>query len=103
MGRCHMRKGRNVIERLPKRRHGGVGKTLRLAREDDDQTRAERLIANPARRLEHDVPRICGCILEGLDELSKLPRLSLPEQRRRSPACTNHHREHERHGPTDQP
>ncbi len=87
--RCQVHKGRNVIERLPKHLHAGVSKTLRQAWEHDDADRAERIIRNLARRLEHDAPGISATLLEGLDEILTVVRLGLPEPLRRSLACTN--------------
>jgi len=87
--RCQVHKGRNVIERLPKHLHAGVRKTLRQAWEQDDADRAERIIRNLARRLEHDAPGISATLLEGLDEILTVVRLRLPEPLRRSLACTN--------------
>ena len=63
--------------------------TLRQAWELDDVEKAERLIKNLARRLEHDYPGVSGSILEGKDEILTVIRLGLPVELRRSLACTN--------------
>jgi len=55
----------------------------------DDAAKAERLIRNLARRLEHEAPGVSGSILEGTDESLTVARLGLPMQLRRSLACTN--------------
>ena len=55
----------------------------------DDAAKAERLIRNLARRLEHDAPGVSASILEGLDEILTVTRLGLPIELRRSLACTN--------------
>ena len=55
----------------------------------DDADKAERLIKNLARRLEHDAPGVSASILEGLDEILTVTRLGLPVELRRSLACTN--------------
>ena len=87
--RCQIHKARNVIERLPKPLHASVRKALRQAWELDDADRAERLLRNLARRLEHEAPGVAGSILEGIDEMLTVNRLGLPAQLRRSLACTN--------------
>ena len=69
--------------------HAGVRKVLRQAWRQDDAAKAERLLRNLARRLEHDAPGVSGSILEGLDEILTVIRLGLPPQLRRSLACTN--------------
>ena len=87
--RCQIHTTRNVIERLPKPLHASVRKALRQAWELDDADRAERLLRNLARRLEHEAPGVAGSILEGIDEMLTVNRLGLPAQLRRSLACTN--------------
>jgi len=87
--RCQIHTTRNVIERLPKPLHASVRKALRQAWELDDADRAERLLRNLARRLEHEAPGAAGSILEGIDEMLTFNRLGLPAQLRRSFACTN--------------
>jgi len=78
-----------VIERLPKPLHASVRKALRQAWELDDADKAERLLRNLARRIEHEAPGVARSILEGLDEMLTVNRLGLPVQLRRSLACTN--------------
>jgi len=87
--RCQVHKARNVIDRLPKPLHASARKALRQAWELDDADRAERLLRNLARRLEHEAPGVAGSILEGIDEMLTVNRLGLPAQLRRSLACTN--------------
>ena len=53
------------------------------------RTKAEKLIRNLARRLEHDAPGVSASILEGLDEILTVTRLGLPKELRRALACTN--------------
>ena len=62
---------------------------LRQAWELDDAEKAEKLIRNLARRLEHDAPGVAASILEGLDEFLTVTRLGLPKELRRALACTN--------------
>jgi putative transposase len=87
--RCQVHKARNITDRLAKPLHASVRKTLRQAWELDDADKAERLIKNLARRLEHDYPGVSGSILEGIDEILTVTRLGLPVELRRSLACTN--------------
>ena len=87
--RCQVHKARNITERLAKSLHASVRKALRQAWELDDADKAERLIKNLARRLEHDAPGVSASILEGLDEILTVTRLGLPVELRRSLACTN--------------
>jgi transposase-like protein len=82
-------KARNITERLPKSLHAAVRKTLRQAWEMDDAVKAERLVRNLARRLETDWPGISATILEGMEEILCVVRLGLPQDLRRSLACTN--------------
>ena len=62
---------------------------LRQAWELDDPDKAEKLIRNLARRLERDWSGVAGSILEGIEEILTVTRLGLPQQLRRSLACTN--------------
>jgi transposase-like protein len=87
--RCQIHKARNIMERLPKPLHASVRRALRHAWELDDADKAEKLIRNLARRLEHDAPGVSASILEGIDEILTVSRLRLPADLRRSLACTN--------------
>src|SRR6516165_8647020 len=87
--RCQIHKARNIMERLPKSLHAAVRRVLRQAWELDDAEKAEKLIRNLARRLEHDAPGVSARILEGLDEILTVTRLGLPKELRRALACTN--------------
>jgi putative transposase len=66
-----------------------VRKALRQAWEIDDAARAEQLMKNLARRLEREAAGVAASILEGLEEVLMVTRLGLPQQLRRSIACTN--------------
>ncbi len=87
--RCQVHKARNIIARLPKNLHASVRRALRQAWELDDAAKAERLLRNLARTLEQRAPGVSGAILEGLDEILTVVRLQLPQELRRSLACTN--------------
>ena len=82
-------KARNIMERLSPALHASVRRALRQAWELDDAEKAEKLIRNLARRLEHEAPGVSKSILEGLDEILTVSRLGLPTALRRSLACTN--------------
>ena len=101
--RCQVHKARNITERLARPLHASVRKALRQAWELDDADKAERLIKNLARRLEHDAPGVSASILEGLDEILTVTRLGLPVELRRSLGLHQHHREHERDHPAGLP
>ena len=66
-----------------------VRRVLRQAWEMNDAGKAEKLLRNLARRLEHDWQGVSTSILEGLDEMLTVTRLGLPAELRRSLACTN--------------
>ena len=87
--RCQIHKARNIMERLSPALHASVRRALRQAWELDDAEKAEKLIRNLARRLEHEAPGVSKSILEGLDEILTVSRLGLPTALRRSLACTN--------------
>ncbi len=87
--RCQVHKARNILDRLPKGLHAPVRRALRQAWEMDDADKGETLLRNLARRLEREAPGVSGSILEGLDEILTVSRLGLPDDLRRSLACTN--------------
>ena len=101
--RCQVHKGRNIIERLPLHLHASVKKALRQAWDQDDADKAERLLRNLARRLEHEEPGVSGSILEGLDDD---PHRHPPRPAARTPALARlhqHRRERARHGAPGHP
>ena len=77
------------MERLSPALHASVRRALRQTWEHDDADKAEKLLRNLARRLERDWAGVAGSILEGIDEILTVTRLGLPDQLRRSLACTN--------------
>jgi putative transposase len=87
--RCQIHKARNIMQRLPKPLHASVRRTLRQAWELNDAGKAEKLIRNLAQRLERDAPGVSRSIVEGMDEILTVTRLGLPNELRRSLACTN--------------
>ena len=96
-------KGRNIIERLPQHLHASVKKALRQAWDQDDANKAEQLLRNLARRLEHEEPGVSGSILEGL---GGDPRRHPPRPAARTPALARlhqHRRERARRGAPGHP
>jgi transposase-like protein len=87
--RCQVHKARNILDRLPKALHAPTRKALRQAWQMDDADKAEKLLRNLARRLEKEAPGVAASILEGIDEILTVSRLGLPDDLRRSLACTN--------------
>jgi hypothetical protein len=87
--RCQIHKACNILERLPKALHASVREGLRQAWELDDAEKAKTLLLNIARCLEQEVPGVAGSLVEGLDEILTVTRLGLPQELRRSLACTN--------------
>jgi hypothetical protein len=69
--RCQIHKARNIMDRLAPPLHASVRRVLRQAWEMDDAEKAEKLIRNLARRLEHDAPGVSQSLLEGLDEIQR--------------------------------
>ena len=84
--RCQVHKGRNIIERLDPSLHAGVKKVLRQAWDSPTAEQAERVLRNLARRLDHDA---LASWLRSTKGWTKLIRLGLPDQLRRSLGCTN--------------
>jgi putative transposase len=87
--RCQIHKARNIFERCPKYLAGMVRRVLRQAWQLDDAAEAERLLRELAGRLKKQAPSVAASLLEGLDEILTVHRLGLPEDLRRSLACTN--------------
>ena len=97
--RCQVHKARNIVVWLPKPLHASMRKTLRQAWELADADKAERLIVNLARRLEREAPGVSASILEGLDEILTVTRLSLPARTAPVAGLHEHQRKHERRDP----
>src|SRR5258705_13587294 len=75
------------MERLSPALHASVRRVLRQAWELEDADKAEKLIRNLARRLEHEAPGVSKSILEGLDEILTVSNLGLPTALRRALPC----------------
>jgi putative transposase len=87
--RCQVHKARNIIERCPQHLHSAVRKALRQAWQLDEAAQAEQVLRALAGRVNKQAPGVAASILEGLDEILTVNRLGLPEELRRSLACTN--------------
>ena len=87
--RCQIHKARNIMDRLPKSMHAPVRRVLRHAWEMQDESKAEKLLRNLARRLERAWQGVSASIFGGLDEMLTVTRLGLLAELRRSLACTN--------------
>src|SRR5437764_8729611 len=62
---------------------------MRQGSDLDDAEKAENLLRHLAHRIERDWSGVSGSILEGIDEILTVTRLGLPNELRRSLACTN--------------
>ena len=101
--RCQVHKGRNIIERLPQHLHASVKKALRQAWDQDDANKAERLLRNLVRRLEHEEPGRLGQHPGGA---GGDPHRHPPRPAARTPALARlhqHRRERARHGAPGHP
>ena len=97
--RCQVHKGRNITDRLDESLHAGVRKVLRQAWQQDDAAKAERLLRNLARRLEHDAPGVSGSILEGLGRDPDRDPARPPAATSTLAGLHQRHRERDRHRP----
>ena len=87
--RCREHKKRNVSEALPERLRASVRSTMNQAYATRDPKRAQRLLENLARRLEHHHPGAAASLREGLAETLTVMRLDLPENLERVLSSTN--------------
>ena len=103
--RCQVHKGRNIIERLPQHLHASVKKALRQAWDQDDANKAERLLRNLARRLEHEEPGV-SVNQQHPGGAGGDPHRHPPRPAARTPALARlhqHRRERARHGAPGHP
>jgi len=87
--RCREHKKRNVTDALPERLRAAVRSTMNQAYATRDAGRAQRLLGNLARRLEHQHPGAAASLREGLEEILTVMRLGLPENLERVLSSTN--------------
>jgi hypothetical protein len=90
------------MERLPKSLHAAVRRVLRQAWELDDADKAEKLLRNLAQRLERDWSGVSGSILEGIDEILTVTRLTA-EGATTLARLHQYHRERDGHGAASLP
>ena len=87
--RCREHKKRNVTDALPERLRAGVRSAMNQAYATRDAGRAQRLLGNLARRLEHQHPGAAASLREGLEETLTVMRLGLSENLERVLSSTN--------------
>src|SRR5271157_3492723 len=87
--RCREHKKRNVTDALPERLRAGVRSAMNQAYATRDAGRAQRLLGNLARRLEHQHPGAAASLREGLEETLTVMRLGLPTNLERVLSSTN--------------
>ena len=87
--RCREHKKRNVTDALPERLRAGVRSAMNQAYATRNAGRAQRLLGNLARRLEHQHPGAAASLREGLEETLTVMRLGLSENLERVLSSTN--------------
>jgi len=87
--RCREHKKRNVTDALPERLRATVRSAMNQAYATRDAGRAQRLLGNLARRLEHQHPGAAASLREGLDETLTVMRLGLADNLERVLSSTN--------------
>ncbi len=87
--RCREHKKRNVTDALPERLRAAVRSAMNQAYGTRDTKRAQRLLDNLARRLEHQHPGAAASLREGLEETLTVMRLGLPGNLERVLSSTN--------------
>jgi putative transposase len=87
--RCREHKKRNVTDALPERSRAAFRSAMNQAYATRDAGRAQRLLGNLARRLEHQHPGAAASLREGLEETLTVMRLELPENLERVLSSTN--------------
>ena len=87
--RCHVHKMRNILESLSERDRPWVQAIVRRAYQASDVRKAQRLLLDLARRLEHEYPSAAESVREGLEETLTVQGLGLSERLQRSLSTTN--------------
>jgi transposase-like protein len=87
--RCQVHKTRNVLDHLPKEKHGFVERKLRAAYQLDDPERAQRELTALATSLERTHPDAAASLREGLAETLTVNRLQLSPTLQRTLRTTN--------------
>lgn len=87
--RCRIHKLRNILDQLPKDKHGQVRWRLRMAWANKDVKMAEKELRKIAKSLEEAWPMAAASLLEGLEETLTVQRLGIHHKLCRSLSNTN--------------
>ncbi len=87
--RCRVHKRRNVLDHLPERERGFIGRKLDRAWAEPDAARAEAALRALAQHLEAKHPGAAASLREGLEETLTVTRLGLPPSLLRTFKSTN--------------
>jgi transposase-like protein len=87
--RCQVHKKRNVLEHLPEEHRRAVGRKLQNAYAMRDYEEAKRVLNQLHRELMDLNPSAARSLEEGMEETLTVHRLGVPDQLRRTLACTN--------------
>lgn len=87
--RCRIHKLRNILDQLPKEKHGQVRWRLRMAWANKDVKVAEKELRKIAKSLEEAWPMAAASLLEGLEETLTVQRLGIHHKLCRSLSNTN--------------
>ena len=87
--RCQVHKKRNVLEHLPEEHKAGVRRKLQNAYAMKDYEPAKRALTQLHRELMDLNPSAARSLEEGLEDTLTVHKLGVPDQLRRTLACTN--------------
>jgi transposase-like protein len=87
--RCQVHKKRNVLDHLPEEHKAGVRRKLQAAYAMKDYEPAKRALAQLHRELMDLNPSAARSLEEGMEETLTVHKLGVPDQLRRTLACTN--------------
>lgn len=87
--RCQVHKKRNVLEHLPEEHRRAVGKKLQNAYAMREYEEAKRALGQLHRELMDLNPSAARSLEEGMEETLTVHKLGVPDQLRRTLACTN--------------
>lgn len=87
--RCQVHKKRNVLEHLPEEHRRAVGRKLQNAYNMQDYDDAKRALQQLHRELMDLNPSAARSLEEGMEETLTVHKLRVPDQLRRTLACTN--------------
>jgi putative transposase len=87
--RCQVHKKRNVLDHLPEEHKAGVRRKLQNAYAMKDYEPAKRALTQLHRELMDLNPSAARSLEEGIEETLTVHKLGVPDQLRRTLACTN--------------